>query len=69
VTLTLLNPNTGEVRVGGINRIDTFDLNPDGGAIHALGNVYANWLLDGGKQFDIIGYGNNPHISTYIPGK
>jgi hypothetical protein len=52
----------GEVRVGGPIIIDTFDLNPDGGFIHALGNRYANWLLDGGKQFDIIGYGSNPHI-------
>ena len=64
LTLHLINPNTGEVKLGNINTayIDTYDFNLGGSLLRNMATWGAKNVVGDGTPFKIYGWGDNPKV-------
>lgn len=62
LTLHLINPSTGEVKLGAVNTayIDTYDFNSGGNVFRNAATWFAKKMVGNGTPFDIYGWGKNP---------
>ena len=69
LSLTLMNANIGEVKVGALSSdyVDKYDFEPDGRFFRDQATWAARTFFVGeGGIFEFYGYGNNPHVPLTI---
>ena len=66
LTLHLINPSTGEVKLGAVNTayIDTYDFNSGGNVFRNVATWFAKKMVGKGTPFDIYGWGKNPKVQV-----